>query len=266
MPAGLRLLGPRGPAWGRNWLLKDCPVPICSNKERGVTAGWGAAVSSPVLPQPGSYRAVLAQLLALFLLQCCHRCRGCGRGCGSSRGHGSSSCCLGEVSSGPAGVRGEPHPSGATWATIVAGEQRNRKRRAVALQQGTCQAMRHRAGLTWQRSPAHWGRRCGHRHLAAHTPSLVPPRRKAAVAGMVVSSCPSWCLPCQAAAGCWSCSPQGPWGCQKPGGCSGRQRVRQEQWHPGVGGPQSGGAAGTWLWEGLLTPQTVVTTERDPGG
>lgn len=121
-------------------------------------------------------------------------------------------------------MRGEAHPSRAAWATIVAGEQRSRKGHAVALQQGTWQAMKHRAGLTWQGSPAHWGRYCGHRHLAARTPSLVPPQQRAAVAGMAVSSCLSRCLPCQAAAGCWSCSPQGPWDCQTPGGGSGSGR------------------------------------------
>lgn len=115
-------VGATGPGMGQELAAERLPCAhLQQRRERGHGRA-GGAVSAPALPQPGSYRTILAQLLALFLLQCCHRCCGCGCGCGSSGSHSSSSCCLGEISSGSAGMRGEPHPSGATWATIVAGE------------------------------------------------------------------------------------------------------------------------------------------------
>lgn len=61
--------------------------------------------------------------------------------------------------------------------------------------------------------------------------------------------------------------PPGPMGLPKT--WEGGQRVRQGAAVPVCGAVPGVGdkdAAGTWLWEVLLTPQTVVTTERDPAG
>lgn len=55
----------------------------------------------------GPHRSILAQLLALLLLQGSHSGRGRGCGRGRSCSHGSSSCCLCEVSGGPGSVGGE---------------------------------------------------------------------------------------------------------------------------------------------------------------
>lgn len=55
----------------------------------------------------GRHRSILAQLLALLLLEGSHGGRGGGRGSGGSSSHSSSSRCLSEVRGGPCDMGGE---------------------------------------------------------------------------------------------------------------------------------------------------------------
>lgn len=176
MPAGLMPAGPRGPAWGRNWLLKGCPAPIYSTEKGVVRAGPRRQLAPLAVPRLGSYRAVLAQLLALLLLQRRHCRRGRGRGSGGGGSHGGGGSCLGEVSWGPAGVRGEPHATRASGAAGVTAGQRGREGAHDAPAAGRCQDGVRRDTLTWRQSLARRGRRCGRRCLAAHSPCQAPPR------------------------------------------------------------------------------------------
>lgn len=60
--------------------------------------------------------------------------------------------------------------------------------------------------------------------------------------------------------------PPGPMGLPKTWRVCGGEDGSRSAGCGGVPGVGAEVAAGTWLWEVLLTPQTVVTTERDPAG
>lgn len=74
---------------------EECPGPVHDGPVTPPTPMGGA---------PGTHCAILAQLLALLLLQRSHGGCGCGRGRGRSCSHSSSCSRLCEVSGGPASM------------------------------------------------------------------------------------------------------------------------------------------------------------------
>lgn len=113
---------------------------------------------------------------------------------------------------------GSPIPLGPPGLPVKLENRETGKGRAVALWREARQGGRRGDGLTWRQSLSHQDSCSGHRRPVARSPSRSLPQQRAAAAGTAASSSLNQCWPSRAAAGCWSCSPQDPWGCRKPGG------------------------------------------------